>query len=140
MKKKIPFKQLWGLVQCLLVLSHGQAGVKRGNDINNEIMAYNFKERSVFASIVIYDHIESCDGVLNVKIDQELRSAAKIASSQFQAELKRQQEEERNKKDDENKSKNDEIFALKGKRKRLLEDCSNLCVSAEKLMDSKCQY
>lgn len=127
--KESPYKQLWELVKCLLVLSHGQAGVERGNSINNEIMAYNLKERSVVALRVIYDYIQCCGGVLNVKIDQELRNAAKNASSQYRAELKRQQEEEKN------KSTNDEIFALKGKRKRLIEDCSILRGSAEKLID-----
>jgi hypothetical protein len=85
-------------------------------------MAYNFKERSVVALRVIYDNIQSCGGVLNVKIDQELRNAAKNASSQYKAELKKQQEDEKQMmKEDENKAINDEIFSLKGKRKRLLE-------------------
>ena len=32
------YRKLWGLVRCLLVLSHGQAGVERGVSINSEIM------------------------------------------------------------------------------------------------------
>jgi hypothetical protein len=120
--KESSYKQLWELVKCLLVVSHGQAGVERGFSVNNEIMAYNFKERSVVALRVIYDNIQSCGGVLNVKIDQELRNAARNASSQYKAELKKQQEDEKQMmKEDENKAINDEIFSLKGKRKRLLE-------------------
>ena len=99
-------------------------------------MAYNFKEKSVIALRVIYDHIQRCDGVLNVEIDQELRNAVKSATSQYRAELKKQQEEEKQKKrNDENKSINEEISSLKGKRKRLLEDSSTLRSSVEKLMD-----
>ena len=72
--KESPYKKLWELVKCLLVLSHGQAGVERVS-VNSEIMAYNFKEISVVALRVIYDHIQHSGGVLNVKIDQELRNA-----------------------------------------------------------------
>ena len=93
--KESPYKKLWELVKCLLVLSHGQAGVERGVSVNSEIMAYNFKERSFVALRVIYDHIQRSGGVLNVKIDQELRNAVKSASSQYRAELKKQQEEEK---------------------------------------------
>ena len=39
--KESSYKQLWELVKCLLVVSHGQAGVERGFSVNNEIMAYN---------------------------------------------------------------------------------------------------
>ena len=60
----------------------------------------------------------------------------KSASSQYRAELKKQQEEEKQmKKNEENKSINKEIASLKGKRKRLLEDSSTLQSSVEKLMD-----
>ena len=134
--KESPYKKLWELVKCLLVLSHGQAGVERGVSVNSEIMTYNFKERSVVALRVIYDHIQPSGGVLNVKIDQELRNAVKSASSQYRADLKKQQEEEKQmKKNEENKSINKEIASLKGKRKRLLEDSSTLQSSVEKLMD-----
>ena len=37
--KESPYKKLCELVKCLLVLSHGQAGVERGVSVNNEIMA-----------------------------------------------------------------------------------------------------
>ena len=134
--KESPYKKLWELVKCLLVLSHGQAGVERGVSVNSEIMAYNFKEKSVVAVRVIYDHIQRSGGILNVKIDQELRNAVKSASSEYRAELKKQQEQEKKKrKNDENKSINDEILSLKGKRKRLLEDSSTLYSSVEELMD-----
>ena len=43
------YQKLWNLVTCLLVLSHGQAGVERGFSVNKEAMQYHFKERSVVA-------------------------------------------------------------------------------------------
>ena len=80
------------------MLSHGQAGVERGFSINSEIMEYNFTQKSVVALRNIYDHIQTCGGILHVKIDQELRNAVKNASSEFRREQKRKQEEKRTRK------------------------------------------
>ena len=91
--KDSKYQKLWDLFKCLLVLSHGQAGVERGFSINSEIMEYNFKQKSVVALRNIYDHIQTCGSVLHVKIDQELRNAVKNATSEFRREQKRQQEE-----------------------------------------------
>ena len=56
-------------------------------------MEYNIKQKSVVALRNIYDYIQTCSGILHVKIDQELRNDVKNASSQFRHEQKRQQEE-----------------------------------------------
>ena len=130
------YQKFWALVKCLLVLSHGQAGVKRGVSINNEIMEYNFKEKSVVALRVIHDHIQACGGILNVKIDQELGNAARNASSEYRSEQIRQQENaKRKRKDEANQIINEEISSLRGKQKRLLEHCAVLKDSAEKLLE-----
>ena len=130
------YQKLWNLVTCLLVLSHGQAGVERGFSVNKEAMQYHFKERSVVALRIIYDHIQSVGGILNVEIDQPLRNAVKSASSQYRNELKRQKEEEKSREQEEaNKEVNDQISTFQAKRKRLLEHCSLLNESAEKLCE-----
>ena len=117
-------------------MSHGQAGVERDFSISSEIMEYNFQEKSVVALRKIYDHIQTCGGILHVKIDQELRNAVKSASSDFRREQKRQQDEKKRKeKDEANGAVNDEISSLKCKQKRLLEHCSVLKDSDEKLAD-----
>lgn len=38
--KDSKYQKLWDLFKCLLVLSHGQAGVERGLSINSEIMKF----------------------------------------------------------------------------------------------------
>ncbi|CAH3185153.1 unnamed protein product [Porites lobata] len=134
--KSSKYQKLWNLVKCLLVLSHGQAGVERGFSVNKEAMQYHFKERSVVALRIIYDHIQSAGGILNVEIDQPLRNAVKSASSQYRNELKRQKEEEKSREQEEaNKEVNDQICTFQAKRKRLLEHCSLLNESAEKLCE-----
>ena len=57
--KASKYQKLWDLVKCLLVLSHGQAGVERGYSINSEIMEYNSTQKSVVALRNIYDHIQT---------------------------------------------------------------------------------
>lgn len=128
-------RKLWQLVQCLLVLSHGQASVERGFSVNKELMSYNFKERSVVALRTIYGHIQKCGGVLNVTIDQDLRNAAKNASSVYRRELAKQQQIEKDKeKEKSNKHVNDEIVAVQTKRRRLIEDSIHLKESVDRLM------
>ena len=77
------------------MLSHGQASVERGLCINSEIMEYNFTQKSIVALRNIYDHIQTCGGILHVKIEQELKNAVKNVSSEFCCQQKRQQEEKR---------------------------------------------
>ena len=137
MMKDIPaYAKLWELVKCLLVLSHGQAGVERGFSVNKELMQFNFKERSIVALRVIDDQIKKCGGVLNMEITQELRNAARAASSVYRNEQKKQQEKEKAKlKEDANKEVNVEISVLKTKRKRILEDTVTLKESVDELME-----
>ena len=91
---KEDLKLLWHLVKCLLVMAHGQAGVERGFSIKNHMMQYSFKERSVVALSTIYGHIQKCGGVLNIKIDRELRNSAMNASSAYRIEQRKQQDME----------------------------------------------
>lgn len=123
--KKSQHQMLWDLLKCLLVLSHGQAGV---------LMEYNFKERSVISQRVIYDHIQAVGGIFKVDITQPLRNAVKRASTEYHSELRKQKEESKKKeKEEANKQVSDEISSLQVKRKRLLEHCSALRDSSEKL-------
>ena len=88
LKDNSRLEQLWELLKSLLVLSHGQAGVERGFSINSEVMEVNFTQKSVIALRTIYDHIQQCGGVLNVSLDQDIRNAARNASSVYRAESK----------------------------------------------------
>ena len=112
--KSSKYQKLCNLVKCLLVLSHGQARVQCGFSVNKEAMQYHFKERSVVALRIIYDHIQSAGGILNVEIDQPLRNVVKSASSQYHNELKRHNEEEKSR---ELEEVNDQISSLQAKRK-----------------------
>lgn len=71
-----------------------------------------------------------------MEITQELRNAARAASSVYRNEQKKQQEKEKAKeKEDANKEVNVEISVLKAKRKRILEDTVTLKESVDELME-----
>ncbi|KXJ27612.1 hypothetical protein AC249_AIPGENE7592 [Exaiptasia diaphana] len=81
-------------------------------------------------------HIKKCGGVMKVNIDQDLRNAARRASSSYRTEQKKQQEAEKVKeKQAANETVNTEILALKGKRRRIVEDSIQLKESVDKLME-----
>ena len=131
--KSNKYHKLWNLVKCL---SHGQAGVERGFSVNKEAMQYHLNERSLVPLRIIFDHIQSAGGILNVEMDKPLRNAVKSASSQYCNELKRQKEEEKSREQEEaNKELNDQISSFQAKRKCLLRHCSLLNESAEKLCE-----
>lgn len=98
-------------------------------------MSYNFKEQSVVALRTIYGHIQKSGGMLNVTIDQDLRNAAKNASSVYRSKLRKQQQIEKDKeKEKSNKHVNDETVPAQAKRRRLLEDSMQLKESVDGLM------
>lgn len=84
------YQRLWALLKCVLVLSHGQAGVEGGFSDNPQLMDNNFKEKSNVALRTINDHIKKCGVVLKVKIVQCLRSAAKSYSANCKLDMKEQ--------------------------------------------------
>lgn len=94
-------------------MSHGQVGVERGLCINSEITEYNFKKKSVATLRNIYDHIQTCGGILHLKIDQEVGNAVKNTPSEFRREQKRQQEEKNKEKHEANRVVKHEISSLK---------------------------
>ena len=111
--KASKYQKLWDLVKCLFELSHGQVGVERGLCINSEITEYNFKQKSVVALKNIYDHIQTCGGILHLKNDQEVRNAVKNTPSEFRREQKRQQEETNKEKHEANRVVKHEISSFK---------------------------
>lgn len=129
------FKRLWALLKCVLVLSHGQAGVERGFSVNSQIMDHNLKEKSIVAQRTIHDHIKTCGGVLKVQIDNDLRSAAKNSSKMFKRELSEQKKrKDQEELDNANKAVNDDILQLKSKRNRLLNDAEAMKKSVDSFM------
>jgi hypothetical protein len=124
------------VVQQILILSHGQASVERGFSINKEIEVENLLEESLVAQRIIYDHIVSKGGIVNVTISKELMLSVSAARQKYMTYLddmrkqKLQMEQKKRK-----LTILDEIEDLKKKRKRLEKDIDILMKSADEMAD-----
>lgn len=127
-------KDLWTLVQKVLLLSHGQASVERGFSINKYIVVTNMRERTVVAQRVIVDHLHHVGGVGNVTMTKELLHSASCARQRYHAFL----DDEKKKKELgqqalKRKAAQDELDQLKTKRKKIQANIEALLKSADEL-------
>ena len=51
---------LWKVCRIIFVLSHGQADVERGFNINGELLVENMKELSLISQRIVCDHFSAC--------------------------------------------------------------------------------
>ena len=84
---------LWGVLESLLLLSHGQASVERGFSFNKEISVENLKANSLIARRHIVQYIKRHGGAIKVQITKELIQAANQGSSNYRLFLAQQKEE-----------------------------------------------
>ena len=72
----------------LLVLSHGQATVKRGFSINKQVETHNIQEESVVAKRTICDYVSYVGRIQNIDVtDKKLILAATAARQKYSAYL-----------------------------------------------------
>lgn len=80
---KSEYKNLWRVVQVLLTLSHGQAGVERGFSHNKELISDNLSQLSLKARRVVHDHIKIAGGSCQVHITKKLLVSAANACGRY---------------------------------------------------------
>lgn len=132
--KEHAFKDLWEIVQKVLLLSHGQASVERGFSVNKNITVTNMKERTLIAQRVIVDHLHHVGGVTNVGMTKELLQSAGCARQRYHAYLY----EENKKREHTQQTKKrqvlqDEVDQMKMKRSKLQTNINALLTSADEL-------
>ena len=71
MAGKANYRELWNVIQQLLLLSHGQATVERGFSINNETTVENLKKESLKARRLVTQAVHQAGGVQSVPITKE---------------------------------------------------------------------
>lgn len=126
------FKELWGIVEKLLLVSHGQATVERGFSINKSVEKDNLSEHSHVAIRAICDYVNHVGGVVNVKVDKELRSAASSGRLKYNAYLaERKKDEEKAKVSLKRRKLEEEIDELKKKKQCLETDIKELYSEAD---------
>ncbi|XP_060760468.1 uncharacterized protein LOC132870693 isoform X1 [Neoarius graeffei] len=134
LSKEPGMKDLWTLVQKVLLLSHGQASVERGFSINKNIVVTNMRERTVVAQRVIVDHLHYVGGVGNLTMTKELLHSASCARQRYHAFLNdEKKKEEHGQQALKRKAAQDELDQLKRKRKKIQTNIKALLTSADEL-------
>lgn len=130
------WRNLWDVIQILLVMSNGQASVERGFSVNKQVMVGNMKDDSIVAQRVVVDSIRVAGGLEKVTITKELQMSASSARQRYVAYLDdKRKEKESKSKADKRKSLADELQELKQKRKRPESDIKHLDQSADELAE-----
>ena len=96
--------EIQSLVKLVSVLSHGQASVERGFNINKSVHKINISEDSVIARKLIIDHMQKEDlKPSNIELSSQLIRSVKASRQSYSAYL------EELKKIKEKSKKNDQI-------------------------------
>ena len=125
------YKNLWNVVEMLLLLSHGQATVEKGFSINKKIEVENMKNVSYIAQRLICDYVNSSGGnIHDIKITNTMRTYVSNARQKYMTYL-----EDMRLLSSQNKKRkiltSDEIEELKNKKRCLEKDIKALIKSAD---------
>ena len=76
-------KNLWYVVQRLLLLSHGQASVERSFSINKMMLTVNLLLENLTSRRIIKDHISFVEGVRKVNISEQMLNPIAMSSRKY---------------------------------------------------------
>ena len=69
----VKYRLLFKVFQFVCILSHGQASIERGFNINKDVLVENLSQQSLIAQRLVYDRIKSFDGKIHdIPITQKL--------------------------------------------------------------------
>lgn len=78
------YSALWKVMIFVFTLSHGQAQIERGFNINSDLLVENLSARSIVAQRLVYDHvIASSSSPHDLKIENDLRVSCMSAHSKY---------------------------------------------------------
>ena len=70
--KNSEFADLWSVLKCVFILSHGNASVESGFSINGEMLVENLCGDSLIAQHQVYDAVLAAGGITAVKVDKSM--------------------------------------------------------------------
>lgn len=77
---KPQYAELYKVIKIILMLSHGNAEVERGFSVNKHLLHDNITEKSLIAQRLVHQAIRQEKSILNIKIDNKMLAAVKLAS------------------------------------------------------------
>jgi hypothetical protein len=83
------YKELWHIVQLVLILSHGNADVEIGFSINGDMLVENLQEQSLVAQRSVYDCIKEAGDVLSVDINKTMLQYVRGSRSRYEEALEK---------------------------------------------------
>ena len=110
------------MFQFVCVLSHGQASIERGFNINKDILIENLSQESLIGQRIVYDHIKSSEGKLHdFPIYKEMIFSCKMAYQKYhQAQQEKKSSSEVFEKSRKRQLKQEEIMSAKRKKIALI--------------------
>ena len=120
--------ELQSVVKLILVLSHGQASVGKGFNVNKTVLKVDMNEKGVVSHKLIIDHM-LINSLLTstIKITNKLKRFVKAARERYK--LDREQQKKSVKQDERNQQLTilkSEIKDIMEKKQLLLEACEHL--------------
>ena len=77
---------LWEVCKFVFILSHGQASIERGFNVNKDTLAENLEQLSLVSQRLVYDNIK-VKKIYEVEIPRAMVLSCKAASSKYRAHL-----------------------------------------------------
>ena len=87
------FGLLLSLIKKIFILSHGNAASERGFSINKECIVTNLKNRSSVSQRIIYNAVNSKNGIENIEVTKKMMLSIKNARNRYDEALKKQKED-----------------------------------------------
>ena len=136
------YADLWKVMIFIFTLSHGQAQVERGFNINSEILVENLSSRSLIAQRMVYDHVTSSgSSEHDFVIDPELRVSCINAHSKYKEYLKKNKlEKQKTREDEKVEELLSEIQTLNRKQLTIRKTIATLQKDANDCYDKAEQY
>ena len=117
------------------ILSHGQATIERGFNINKEVVVENLAKESIRCQRVVYDFLKGVEKLNEVNIPRELIVSCKYAHKRYSTYLEdRKEGQVQSEKSNKRKLKMDEVLQVK----RARTDLDSAIVAMRKDIEQYC--
>ena len=119
---------LKSILKLVLVLSHGQASIERGFNVNKTILKVNMNEKSQVARKIIIDHMQKNNhDPASITITKNLVMSVKAAHQKYQDAIEEEKKNEKEKEqNDQLTISNTEIRDVEKKKECLSQLCESL--------------
>ena len=88
MQLNADYVNLWKVCRIIFVLSHSQAVVERGFNINDELLVESMKGKSLISQRMVYDYFSASNSDLhNYQVDKQLLFSCKGARMRYDSYL-----------------------------------------------------